>query len=82
MSLEYYSIDPETLLEALDRGDTDVFTLLDPTPEAVSTPSSLESVSWSQADYLRIAQALHQQSWQEPLGAQNLYHVALEMSLC
>jgi len=74
-----YSIDPETLLEALDRGDTDVFTLLDPTPETLPTPSFSGLTPWSQADYFRFAQALYQESWQEPFEAKNIYFMNFEM---
>ncbi len=76
--LRDYSINPETILESLDQGDENVFTLQTVTPEVTSsTPAA--PVSWSQADYLRIAQALHEQAWGEPLGAKNLFNVSFDM---
>ncbi len=73
----YYTIDPATLLESLDRGDTDAFKLFTTTAEAMPTPFPYtDSVSWSQTDYFRVAQALYQQAWQEPLEAQNIYYMS------
>lgn len=73
-----YVINSMTILESLDSGDTNVFKLLEATPKA-STSQPSRSVSWQQADYFRVAQALHQQSRQEPLGEQNLYSMSFTM---
>jgi hypothetical protein len=66
------------ILASLDRGDTNVFTLQEETPEGLSSPA-LVSVFWSQEDFFRISQVLHEQSWQEPLGDQNLYNISFNM---
>jgi len=73
-----YAINSMTILESLDRGDTNVFMLLEATPKA-STSQPSNRVSWHQADYFRVAQALHQQSRQEALGEQNLYFMSFTM---
>ncbi len=79
--LRYYIIDPATIFEALNRGDMDVFKLLDPTPEAMPTPFPYtDSVSWSQEDYFRVVQALYQQIWQEPFESQNLNYMNFRMN--
>lgn len=67
----YYSINPETIIKSLANGNTDVFTLLLTTPEVTSS-TTLASISWNQADYLRIAQVLHEQSWGIPVRDQNM----------
>jgi hypothetical protein len=56
-----YKFDSETILEALDRGDLDVF-VPSSTPLAHPIPSS-----WKQTDYLTIANALHRYVWKETL---------------
>lgn len=74
-----YAINQATILDSLDRGNTDVFTLLKAAPPATPTPPSL-SVAWTQADYFKIAQAFHENIWHEVLGAQNLYNVSFSMA--
>jgi len=73
--IKVYTINPSTILDSLNRGDTNVFTLQKATPEAgVASPA--ETVAWSQADFFLIAKALHEQSWKEPLNEQNLYNIS------
>ena len=74
-----YTFNPDTVLELLDQGNKDIFTLQTATPEAPRSPSS-NSVSWHQADYFRIAQTLFQQSWHEPFEALNLYSMYFSLS--
>ncbi len=67
----YYTFDPDTILESLARGNTNVFTLAISTPEAI--PSSLgKPVRWSADDFYRIAQAFSRFVWGEPLENWNL----------
>ncbi len=73
----YFAINSLTILDSLDQGKTDIFTLLESTPQARS--STYEEVSWSQADYLRIAKAIYQQAWQESLEAQDIYSMTFKM---
>lgn len=67
-----YAINPNTILNDLDRGKTNLFAPLLATPETpVSRTSS--SFSWRQVDYLKIANALHQFVWKKPIENWNLY---------
>ena len=63
---EYYAINPDTILDKLTQGNTDVFTPLESTPEATSITTS-KPVQWSQTDYVRIEMALQKLVWGKPL---------------
>ena len=65
-----YQIDSTSILVALDSGATDVFT---PTDSAPQTPLLEESVSWQQADFLKVARALNPSIQEEPLSDWRLY---------
>ncbi|MFL7791835.1 MAG: hypothetical protein AB8I69_06820 [Anaerolineae bacterium] len=67
---EYYAIDAQTLLPALEQGDTNLFALQAATPEP--TQRDLPPVQWSQADYYRVAQAFHEFVWQESMDGWEL----------
>ena len=67
----YYTIDPDTILEDLAQGKNNVFTPQIATPE-VSSLTSDTPVQWTQADYYRIAQALHEFVWSEPIEGWSL----------
>ena len=65
-----YQIDPTAILAALDSGATDVFTPVDSSqPDGVPD----ESVSWQQEDFIKVARALNQTVWSEPLSGWKLY---------
>ncbi len=62
---KYYTIDPETILYTISRQNEEVFTPAETFPELewwVGDP-----VSWSQADYWQVADAVHQHVWNEHL---------------
>lgn len=61
------SINPDTILESLNRGEEDVFFPSDGFLEVppTATPFSSKIVHWSQADYFDIAQAYHEYVWGE-----------------
>jgi hypothetical protein len=61
----YYKIDPKTIIEMLDRGETNVFVPLLENPNQVEDLNN--SISWTQAEHLKIASALSQRVWNEPL---------------
>ena len=63
---QYYLIDPPSLLDAIARGDADAFVPVDTRPESVP-PSQYTPVTWSQADYLRIVEALFEHVFGETL---------------
>lgn len=76
---QYYSINPETLLEALSHGGADVFTMMIATPEGELSESAA-IVRWRQEDYFLIAQAIHEQSWEEPLGKYDIYRMQFSVN--
>ncbi len=75
---EYFSIDPGTILAALDQGKTDVFTPQDKTPFEAS-PTLGTPVHWSTSDYFRIAAALHELLWGESLETWQLDRMSYGM---
>lgn len=75
----FYSFTPETILDSLAQGETDVFTPIVAAPDLVN-PASETTVHWDQNDFLLVAQAIHEQTWGEPLGAQNLFYLLFEMN--
>ena len=75
---EYYKIESETILVALDRGETEVFTKLNATPE---TPLFAKPVAWYQSDYLKVAGALHKFVWKESVETWSLYYMGFN-TLC
>lgn len=75
----YFSINPVNILESLEQGNTDVFTLLEATPGPLPSTHST-AISWSQDDFFRIAQTLHERSWGESLGSQNLDFMLFNMN--
>jgi hypothetical protein len=77
---KYYLIDPETILASLSQEKNDVFKPMAATPQPELYSSMSTDVTWSQSDYMRIAQAIHQISWGEPLDGQNLYSFSFEMN--
>lgn len=60
----YYKIDPVTILASLDEGKPDVFMSLLEDPNDIK---ETYTISWTQADYLKIADALSREVWKEPL---------------
>ncbi|MCI0550765.1 MAG: hypothetical protein L0287_07410 [Anaerolineae bacterium] len=64
-----YQIDPVTILDSLDRAETDVFSPVDSDSQ---TPLD-GTVSWQQADFITVARALNQFVWKEPLSGWRLY---------
>ncbi len=61
----YFKFDPETALEALEQGDTNIFT---PLPEHSLQDGALNyPIYWTQADFLRIATAVGQIVWGDPM---------------
>src|SRR5687767_6523126 len=74
-----FLIDPSTILDALAQGKEDVFfEWKDVSEDGLSSP--MESVNWSQADYLRITNALHQFVWNEPLDNMRLFRMHFSLS--
>ena len=66
----YYKIDPESILASLAEGNTNVFTPLIQEPDLVTQISNLP-ISWSEGDFLMIANALSQLIWKGPINTEN-----------
>ena len=60
----YYSIEPASLLEALEAGNVNVFSPIAEEPPFIP-PDQQVPVPWTQDDYFRIANALFQFIWGE-----------------
>jgi hypothetical protein len=73
----YYSIDSASILHSLDRGDTNVFKLLDPAPQAM--PITSPGSAWSQKDYLRVLRVIFLDLWHESLDLQQIYSMAFRL---
>jgi hypothetical protein len=74
----FFKINPETILSALDRGEADIFI---PVLEDASFADELTdtSISWTQADFLKIASALGELVWDDPmdlLDDWNIYYIS------
>lgn len=70
-----FTINPMTILDSLNRGEINVFTTTLATPsDDTILPSG--SIHWIQADYLKVADALSQFVWKEPLDGWLIYHLA------
>jgi len=68
------TINPMTILDALNRGEINVFTPTLATPsDNTIMPSG--SIHWTQSDYLKVADALSQFVWKEPLKGWFIYHL-------
>jgi hypothetical protein len=62
----YYQFDPKTILAALDQGKTNVFTALSE-DDLNDADDEYIDIAWTQSDFLRVANALSQKVWNEPL---------------
>jgi hypothetical protein len=61
-----YGFNPETVLDELARGETDVFVPRTATPRP-ALAGDLPPVRWTQADFYRLAQAFQTYLWPEPV---------------
>jgi hypothetical protein len=68
-----YAFDSQTVLQSMAQGKMNVFTLQSATPE--SPQPDLPPVRWSQSDFYRIAQALHESIWREPIEGWKLNQI-------
>jgi hypothetical protein len=65
----FYQFNPQTILASLDQGKTDIFTPLLADPNDVDV--EYDDIKWTQSDFLRVANALNQRVWNEPLDLDN-----------
>lgn len=79
-----YKFDPETILQSLDQGDTDVFmtALKNPIYDSVPPLDPQSSFSWNQEDFLKVANNLHQFVWKQSLDEWHLYSADVVIPQC
>lgn len=72
-----FMINPATILDSLDSGETNVFT---PTLATPSNDTILPSgsIQWTQSDYLKVANALSQFVWNEPLDSWLIFYLTFK----
>ena len=63
---EQFQIDSQSILSSISQGEKDVFDPIDATPVPINNDSGIP-VSWTQEDYLLIAQSIHELIWQESM---------------
>jgi hypothetical protein len=82
LDIRYYSFDSTSILDLLNNGNSDVFTLLETDPQPRSSVPSIPllKVSWTQADFLRVAQAVQQLVWKESSDALDLADASFELN--
>lgn len=75
----YFKIDPKTILLSLEGGDPNVFTPLLEDPQDVKELTNI-SIHWAQADFLKIASALGQFVWNDPMDLKDwrVYYIDFE----
>lgn len=78
----YYKIDPETILASLDNGDADIFMPLLKDPQNIIEDVTDITISWTQADFLKIANAFSRFAWDDPMSPKdwNIYYIAFRGS--
>lgn len=65
-------IEPQTLLQSIEDGGTNVFQMESEIPE---NPQFVMLVEWTQAEFMMVANALFQLVWKEPMNNWNLYRM-------
>ena len=70
----YYKIDSKTVLPTLDSGNINVFIPFYGNPDDLEEVPGMP-VHWSQADFLKIASAMGQLAWDDPMDL-NDWHVS------
>jgi len=70
----HYLIKPDTILDDIAQGRTDVFSPQITTPQPALS-QSLNVVKWSQEDYLSIVEALHRFVWHESISDWHIRHI-------
>lgn len=76
-----FLIDPETIIELLENGETDVFT---PNLQQVDgeKPTALftKPINWTQGEYLMIAETINQIVWKDTLDDWELYGMVFDLN--
>ena len=79
----FYIIDPNTILTSIDLDERDVFrSAPDASHENVPALWPAGSFAWDQYDFIKVANALHQFIWKEPLDNWQLIRSSFLMDQC
>jgi hypothetical protein len=73
-----YQINPDTILDELNKGEINVFSSMVATPsldDELLPPGSFE---WTQEDYLSISKALGQYVWKDDMADWSVYYISFE----
>ncbi|MFT3891640.1 MAG: PepSY domain-containing protein [Anaerolineales bacterium] len=68
-----YKIEPNSILQDLERGEKDVFKPGTNISLEVNSAYKVDSFSWQHSDYMEVAKALHQFVWNETLNDWKMY---------
>lgn len=77
----FYKIDSSTILSKLDQGKANLFVQL-PEEAEEFTQASPDTITWTESDYLEIANALHLSVWNEPIEKWNIYWAKYKKYQC
>lgn len=78
-AIGFFRINPETILSALDQGEEHIFTPVLREDASFADELTNLSISWTQADFLKIASALGELVWDDPmdlLNDWNIYYIS------
>lgn len=73
----YYEINPETILTNIDQGNNDVFVPFFGDPNR--DEPYYDNIVWTQSDYLKIANALSLETWNEPLDLETWQVIDMDL---
>jgi hypothetical protein len=71
-------IDQKSILPSIDRGETNAFVPVASSSNGVEALLPSGSFDWIQSDYLRIASAVFEFVWKEPLDKWNIYYISFD----
>lgn len=75
---QYYSINPQSLMDSLVQDGQDVLTPVDVAPE-FPPPDEQIPVNWSQVDYLSIVDAVFKNAWGESVDGWSLKSISFAL---
>lgn len=75
---QYFLFDPTSILDEISQGKADVFTAIE--TMQLPTPNPSPTVFWTQEEFIRLAQEIHQQVWGEPMDVNNLDTVSFRVN--
>ena len=76
---EYYLIDPQTIVESIEKGNEAVFTLSSSEPTSMPLDQQ-KSVNWKSDDYLYITAAFFEYVWGDSLNDWQMNRVHFKLS--